>query len=174
MLSAPDSLLHDGLGASKKQAVQHSAAGPTRLSFPSALSSPWEPARIGMRATARYVSERLDYLPSAMMPVLGLTEAQASAVKFVRRASCGLGWVYACLDDPALVQGAKVAADKLEAWSYALKDSLKETGHWIHGIVAFTVEEKGEGQDLAVRARVFFSEDGVLTEDSATGSAALG
>lgn len=127
-----------------------------------------------MRATARFVSDRLDFLPSHMMPVLGLKEEHSAAVKFVRRASCGLGWVYACLNDPENVHNAKVAADKLEAWSYALKDSLNEEGHWIHGIVAFTIDDKGKDQDLAIRARVFFSEDGALTEDSATGSAALG
>ena len=127
-----------------------------------------------MRATARFVSNRLDYLPSLMLPVIGLTEQEESTIRFVRRASCGLPWVYACLDDVELVKGAKVAADKLEAWSYALKDSLKAQDHWIHGLVILTTGDQGKGNHLSIRARVFFSEDGALTEDIATGSAALG
>jgi predicted PhzF superfamily epimerase YddE/YHI9 len=110
-----------------------------------------------------------------MMPVLGLSEGQASRVKFVRRASCGLGWVYACLHDTSLVEGVKSAADRLQAWSTALKKSLNEEGHWIHGIVTFAIDEQDKGKDLSIRARVFFAEeDGPLVEDPATGSAALG
>lgn len=44
---------------------------------------------------------------------------------------------------------------------------------WTTGLVAFAVIRNGE-EGLEIKARVFFEENGVLTEDSATGSAALG
>jgi len=44
---------------------------------------------------------------------------------------------------------------------------------WVTGLVSFSVIKNGE-EGLEIKARVFFEENGALTEDSATGSAALG
>jgi predicted PhzF superfamily epimerase YddE/YHI9 len=44
---------------------------------------------------------------------------------------------------------------------------------WVTGLVTFAVVRHSE-EGAEIKARVFFEENGALTEDSATGSAALG
>ena len=130
-----------------------------------------------MRATARNVTSRLEYHPSLLMDALGLASDQSSSVRFVRYAGCGLAWTYACVSEESLVTSVKVAGDKLAAWSKKLSSCVPETERqkpWVEGLVLFSTSRGVDAEGLKVRARVFFTEDSVLTEDSATGSAALG
>lgn len=172
-------LLHDGLDASKHSiATQNSLSGATKLSFEGVdLTSPYTPSRVSMRAAARNVTARLDHQPALLMDALGHSGDKASSVRFVRYAGCGLAWTYACVSDETLVKGATVAGDKLARWSRKLELSVPEAERqtpWVEGLVLFATSRESGAEGLKVRARVFFTEELVLTEDSATGSAALG
>lgn len=178
-LFLPLRLLHNGLDASNHStATQHSLSGATKLSFKGVdLTSPYSPARVSMRAAARNVTSRLEYHPAPLMDALGLSSDQSSSVRFVRYAGCGLAWTYACVSEDSLVTSVKVAGDKLAAWSKELSSSVAEAERqkpWVEGLVLFSTGRGSDADGLKVRARVFFTEDSVLTEDSATGSAALG
>lgn len=126
-----------------------------------------------MRATPHFVTARLPQNLDKIPAAFGHKEQYA---QFVRRASCGLPWLYARFDSPEAVVNSKVSSSHLQAYSDELKSlimSEEARDTWVTGLVAFAPAGNTE-EGLEIKARVFFMENDVLTEDSATGSAALG
>jgi predicted PhzF superfamily epimerase YddE/YHI9 len=126
-----------------------------------------------MRATPHFFTGRLPQVMDQLPSVLGHTKQH---VRFVRRASCGLPWLYACLDSPDAVINAQMSSSHLKQYCDELKTQITpEEGRDMreNGLVSFAVIKNSE-EGLEIKARVFYDEHGVLVEDSATGSAALG
>lgn len=126
-----------------------------------------------MRATPHFVTARLPQNFDRIPAIFGHQEQHA---QFVRRASCGLPWLYARFDSPDAVGNSKVSSSHLQSYSDELRglitaEEARDT--WVTGLVAFAVIGNTE-EGLEIKARVFFIENDILTEDSATGSAALG
>lgn len=97
-------------------------------------------------------------------------------VQFIRRASCGLPWLYACVDSEDAVINTQLSSSHLKQYCDELRTRItseESRDTWITGLVSFAVIGNSE-EGITIKARVFFEENGVLTEDSATGSAALG
>jgi len=152
----------------------------TSVTFPKTLGSPYEPARIAMRGLKQFVTGRLPVLPREITAMLGFAPEEAesiqSKVRFVRRASCGLPWLYIGMDSIDSVKALNVELAPLLQWCDLLKDSIDEDDkqdRWLNGISTFAVERDPSG-DLKVYARVMLEENGSIMEDPATGSAALG
>lgn len=166
-------LLHNGLNAELGEATQTSLSGQTKLFFPKSLESPTTASRICMRATPHFFTDRLPQLFDRLPSVFGLSQQH---VQFVRRASCGLPWLYANLDSPDAVTNIQLSSSHMRQYCDELKTSItpeESRDTWVTGLVSFAVIKNSE-EGLEIKARVFFEENGVLTEDSATGSAALG
>lgn len=169
----PDRLLYNGLDKAAGRVTQTTLSGETILSFPERLVKSEEPSLISMEALPKLITGRITkamhYLPSA----LGLA---AQRVQFVRRASCGLPWLYACLESPEAVVNAKISCADMTEWCkevYGSLSSEEAVAPLLSGIVTFAVQGHESGK-VVIKARVYFEEYDVLTEDSATGSAALG
>lgn len=133
-----------------------------------------------MRGLKQFVTKRLPVLPAELTSALGFpasgADAVRSKVKFIRRAACGLSWIYICLDNVASVESINVGLGPLRAWGDLLNQSMDEEdkqGRWLNGISVFSVD-KAEDGNLKIYARVILEENGSLVEDPATGSAALG
>lgn len=130
-----------------------------------------------MRATPHFHTNRLSHLLDKLPLVLGHSNSQQEHVQFVRRASCGLPWLYANLNSSEAVENIQISSVHLQEYSDKLRELVNEEekkDKWITGIVAFAIAGNDNEQGVTVKARVFFVENGILTEDSATGSAALG
>jgi predicted PhzF superfamily epimerase YddE/YHI9 len=126
-----------------------------------------------MRAEAHFITARLPYGLDQLAAVLGHTEQQA---KYVRRASCGLPWLYTELNSEEAVVQTRASVSHLKSYCNGLHANLggeDAREPWLTGLVAFAVVGQQDGQ-VQIKARVFFDENGTLIEDSATGSAALG
>lgn len=127
-----------------------------------------------MRATPHFVTGRLAPNLDKVASILGSSNKEQA--QFVRRASCGLPWLYAHFNSADTVINAKISSSHMQEYTDELrglitKEEARDT--WITGLVTFAVLGNTE-EGLEIKARVFFIENGVLTEDSATGSAALG
>lgn len=168
-------LLHKNLSGCKQDLIQQSASGTTEVSFRTLAQSPYESARIYMRAKPHFLTDRLKVGLDKISSALGLSKDQESQVGFVRRSSCGLPWTFVQFKDVNTLRQANATYGPICALSEEVQAHLpSQFGQDTlpASCAAFSIVDSSS-DELRIEARIFFNANGVMTEDPATGSAAL-
>jgi trans-2,3-dihydro-3-hydroxyanthranilate isomerase len=170
-------LLHRGLQSEKPEIIQVSGSGETRLSYAKIPSSPFQPARIGMRATTRHCLTQLQLFEENLKPAFGFSKLDS--VKLTGISSCGLSWPFVQLQSVEDVKAVQIDARALSSWVRSLRGSLgdgPESENEINAVAVFAIDHsKSEHNKTSIFARILCvdAETMVIVEDPATGSAGL-